>query len=616
MSVPAKVARFSLARRLLCLERRTGAAPMIDLVESFNTAFRLQQDGQLVEAETLYRAILAEAPEHPGSHHLLGLVEHQLGRHEAALASIKRAIQLNDSEPNYHNNLGSVYRSLGRLDEAVACYRHAVALKPDFAAALSNLGLALLQQGQLAPAQRALEAALSIKPDYAAAWFNLGNALAARGEPGKAVEHYQRALALEPNHLDALNNLGAALCELEQFDAAGACYRHVLALQPANAAAHNNYGRVLAQRDELATAGEHFRQAIALQPQAVDAHINLGNVLLEAGDPRAAHDSYQRALAIEPGHDSAHWNDGLALLVQGDLAAGFRQWRWRVAAAKRFAAAEWRGEALDGATILIHAEQGFGDAIQFARYVPLVAARGGRVILEAPVELHRLFAGMPGVEQVIAFGDALPDFAWQCPLLSLPLAFATILATVPSATPYLAADAVATDEWRRRVAGPALKVGLVWAGRPEHKRDRHRSLPLAALAPLADIANVAFYALQKGAAITEAASAPSGMRLEILSPLLGDFADTAAAIAALDVVVTVDTSVAHLAGALGKPVWILLPYAPDWRWLQSRSDSPWYPTARLFRQDSSRCWEPVVAEVAAALGALAGADQVRIRRIA
>jgi tetratricopeptide (TPR) repeat protein len=589
---------------------------MIDLALSFNTAFRLQQEGQLVEAETLYRTILAEAPEHPGSHHLLGLVEHRLGRDEAALASIKRAIQLNDGEPNYHNNLGTVYRTLGRLDEAIACYRHAVALKPDFAAALNNLGLALLQQGQLAPAQRALEAALSIKPDYVGAWFNLGNVLAARGEPGKAIEHYQRALAIEPNHLEALNNLGAALTALDEFDAAGACYQRVLALQPANAAAHNNYGRVLAQRDELAAAAEHFRQAIALQPHAVDASINLGNALLEQGDPRAAQESYERALAIDPAHDSAHWNDGLALLVQGDLAAGFRHWRRNVAAAKRFAAPQWRGEPLDGATIFVHAEQGFGDAIHFARYVPLIAARGGRVILEAPVELHRLFAAMPGVEQVIAFGDARPDFSWQCPLLSLPLAFGTTLATVPNETPYLAADRDTVAEWRRRLAGPELKVGLVWAGRPEHKRDRHRSLPLAALAPLAEIPNVAFYALQKGAAIGQAETAPAGMRIEILSPLLGDFADTAAAIMALDVVVTVDTSVAHLAGALGKPVWILLPYAPDWRWLEARGDSPWYPTARLFRQDSSRRWAPAIAEVAAELRALAAPDQVRTKRIA
>jgi tetratricopeptide (TPR) repeat protein len=589
---------------------------VIDLVESFNSAFRLMQEGRLVEAETLYRAILAEAPEHPGSHHLLGLVEQHLGRHQAALESIKRAIALNDGEPHYHNNLGTVYRSLGRLDEAVACYRHAAALKPDFAPALSNLGLALQQQGQLTQAQRALEQALQANPDYAGAWFNLGNVLVARGEHDKAIEHYRHALTLDPTHVEALNNLGAALTELGAFDEAALRYRQVLALQPANAAARNNYGRVLAQRDELAAAAEHFRQAIALQPYSVDAHINLGNVLMEEGDAAAAHDSYGRALALDAAHDSAHWNDGLALLVQGELATGFEQWRWNVAAARRFAAPEWRGEPLDGATILIHAEQGFGDAIHFARYLPLIAARGGRIVFEAPVELHRLFAGIDGVAQMVAFGDELPEFAWQCPLLSLPLAFATTLATVPAPVAYLRADPLAVEEWHRRVAGPELKVGLVWAGRPEHKRDRHRSLPLAKLGPLAEIPNTAFFALQKGAAIGQAEEAPAGMRIEILSPLLGDFADTAAAIMALDVVVTVDTSVAHLAGALGKPVWILLPYAPDWRWLQARSDSPWYPTARLFRQDSSRRWAPVVAQAAAELAVLAAPDQVKTSRIA
>jgi tetratricopeptide (TPR) repeat protein len=589
---------------------------MIDLVESFNNAFRLQQEGRLIEAETLYRAVLDVAPEHPGSHHLLGLVEHQLGRHEAALQSIKLAVALNDGEPNYHNNLGTVYRTLGKLDEAIACYRHAVGLKADFVAAFNNLGVALLQKGEFGPAQRALERALAAKPDYTSAWFNLGNVLAARDEHAKAVEHYRQALVLDPNHIDALNNLGGALTELGAWDEATACYLRVLALEPGNAAAHNNLGRVLAQRDELGAAIAHFREAIALQPLALDAHINLGNVLLEQGDPRAAHRSYERALAIDPQHESAHWNDGLALLLQGDLAEGFRRWRWNVAASKRFSAPEWRGEELNGATILIHAEQGFGDAIHFARYIPWVSARGGRVIFEAPVELHRIFARIDGVDQVVAFGDPLPDFAWQCPLLNLPLAFNTTLRNVPSTVPYLRADPDSVAEWRRRIAGPDLKVGLVWAGRPEHKRDRHRSMALAELAPLAAIPNVVFYALQKGAAVGEAEQAPDGMRLEILSPLLGDFADTAAAIMALDLVISVDTSVAHLAGALGKPVWILNAYAPDWRWLEKRSDSPWYPTAELFRQDASRRWAPVVADVAAELRARAGADQVKISRIA
>lgn len=588
---------------------------MIDLVESFNSAFRLQQEGELVEAETLYRAILAEAPNHPGSHHLMGLVQHRLGRHDAARQSITRAIELNGNEPNYHNNLGTVYRSLGRLEEAVACYRLAASLKPDFAAALSNLGLALQQQGKLGEAQQALEEALAAKPDYAGAIYNLGNVLAARGEHAAAVAHYRRALALEPQHLDALNNLGVALTELGEIDEAIACYRQVLALQPANAAAHNNYGRALAQRDALEDAAEQFRQAISLQPHGIDAHINLGNVLLEQGAPREAHETYSRALAIDPAHQSAHWNDGLALLVQGDLVGGFRQWRWNTPTARRFPhLKEWRGEPLDGATIVIHAEQGLGDVIHFARYLPLVAARGGRVVFEAPVEQHRLFADFSGVARLIAFDEPVPEAQWHCPLLSLPLVFGTTLSSVPSDVPYLHADPAAVAEWRRRLAGPALKIGLVWAGNPGHRRDRHRSLPLAALAPLGEIPDVAFYALQKGDAAGEAM--PAGLRVEILAPLLGDFADTAAAIMALDLVISVDTSVAHLAGALAKPVWIMLPHAPDWRWLETRSDSPWYPSAELFRQDSSRRWEPVIADIAAELASLAAPDQAKTSRIA
>lgn len=572
-------------------------------------AFALHQQGKLVEAEAHYRAILADAPDLAGAHHLLGLVQHQLGRHDAALQSIARAIELNGGEPNYHNNLGAVYRALRRFDDAVACYRRALALKPDFAAALNNLGLALQQQGQLAAAQLALEQALRIAPDDADALFNLGNVLTGRGDTEKAVDQYLKVIAKAPHFVEAYNNLGVALAKLGRLDLADECYRRVLALQPANAAAHNNYGHVLARRDELEAAAQCFNTALGLDPRHVEAHVNLGNVLLEQGRPQAAHRSFERALALDPGHESAHWNDGISLLVAGDLANGFRQWRWQVAASKRFAAREWRGEELHGATILIHAEQGFGDTIQFARYLPLVARRGGRIVLEAPIELHRLLADIEGVEQVLAVGDRLPDLAWQCPLLSLPVVFGTDLATVPAAMPYLRVDPLAVEDWRARLARPGLKVGLVWAGRPEHNRDRHRSLPLAQLAPLAAIERVSFFALQKGAAVGEAERAPQGMAIEILSPLLGDFADTAAAIMALDLVVSVDTSVAHLAGALGKPVWLLLPFAPDWRWLESRSDSPWYPTARLFRQTAAQRWDSVIAAVTEALRAMAAAAE-------
>jgi tetratricopeptide (TPR) repeat protein len=568
-------------------------------------AFALHQQGKLAEAEAQYRAILAAAPDHASTHHLLGLVLHQLGRQDAALQSITRAIELNSTEPNYHNNLGAVFRALQRFGDAVASYRRALALKPDFAAALNNLGLVLQQQGQLDAAQIALEQALQITPDDAEALFNLGNVLTGRGETQKAVEQYLKAVAKAPHFAEAYNNLGVALAKLGRPDLAQECYRRVLMLQPGNATSHSNYGQLLARRDELAAAAQCLSTALTLDPHHIDAHVNLGNVLLEQGRPQAAHQSFERALALDPTHEAAHWNDGLALLIAGDLPNGFRQWRWQVPASRRFAVPEWRGEPLHGATVLVHAEQGFGDTIQFARYLPLVARRGGRIVLEAPSALHRLLVGIDGVERVLAIGDPLPDFGWHAPLLSLPIAFGTELATVPAAVPYLRVDPLAVEEWRRRLARPGLKVGLVWAGRPEHERDRHRSLALAQLAPLAAVGGVAFFALQKGVAVGEVAHAPHGLEIEVLDPLLGDFADTAAAIMALDLVISVDTSVAHLAGALGKPVWLLLPFVPDWRWLETRRDSPWYPTARLFRQTEWRRWESVVEAVTEALKAMA-----------
>ncbi len=583
---------------------------MTTLVETFSAAFNLHQQGLLAEAAPLYRAVIAEEPMHAATHHLLGLIEHQEGRHEAALPLIKRAIELEDDEPNYHGNLGTVYRALGRRDEAVACYRHAIALRPSFAEAQNNLGLVLQDQNQLSGAQRAFEQAIAAKPGYAAAMVNLGNVLAARDEQHKAVDQYLAALAADPQCLDAYNNLGSVLAAMDQLDQAAECYRCVLELQPGNAAALSNYGHVLARREELDAAIASFRQAIAIQPTHAEAHVNLGNALLDQGKPHEAEASYATALRIDPMNTNTHWCRGLALLTAGDLAEGFAEWRWKPETMTRFPTPEWRGEDLNGKRIFIHAEQGFGDTIQFARYLAMIAAKGGRIIMEAPTELHRLFADIDGVEDLIVFGQRVPEFDTHCSMLSLALAFGTTLDTLPVAKSYLNADAEDMRDWERRLDGSSLKVGLVWAGRPEHKRDRQRSLSLRAMAPLATLDNVSFYALQKGAALDQAESAPAGMRLEVLSPLLGDFGDTAAAIMALDLVITVDTSVAHLAGALGKPVWLLLPFASDWRWLEKRNDSPWYPSMRLFRQDATRRWDSVMAEVTSALRAQA--SQTRI----
>jgi len=304
-----------------------------------------------------------------------------------------------------------------------------------------------------------------------------------------------------------------------------------------------------------------------------------------------------------------HWNLALALLVQGHFPEGWEEyeWRWKtkglLSPRQLLPQPLWDGRPLAGRAILLHAEQGLGDTIQFIRYLPLVAQRGGRVIVECQPELQRLVQAMTPDIPVLARGQPLPDFAFQCPLLSLPKALGTTLATIPATVPYLHADAQNVQMWRDRLAGhgSALKVGLIWAGNPHHKNDRNRSVKLASLAPLAQVPGVQFYSLQKGAAAAQAKTPPPGMDLIDRTDDLQDFADTAAMIANLDLVIAVDTSVVHLAGALAKPVWTLLPYCPDWRWLLKRQDSPWYPTMRLFRQPEIGDWDSVIQQLAAAL---------------
>lgn len=584
---------------------------MATLEEALAAGLAHHQAGRLAEAEALYRQVLAAEPQHAEALHLLGVLAHQVGQNEIAVALIEQAIALDGTNRRYHNNLGTAYRMLKRLDAAAASYRRALALSPDFAEAHGNLGIVLEEQGDLAAAEACFRRALALAPGFAEAHYNLGNVLRAQHQEPAAIDAYGRALALEPRFPDALGNLGALLFERGDLAAAAACYRKSLALVPDDPKTLNNLGNILVAQDALAEAVQCYDRAIALDPAFAAAHVNRGNALAEAGDLAGAAASFERALALDPERAEAQWGLALIALLKGDFAAGWprHEARFRVegfGGARRFAQPQWQGEPLGGASILLHAEQGLGDTLQFVRYVPLVAARGGRVVLEVPPELYRLLAATGAAETLIAAGDPLPDFAVHCPLLSLPLALGTDLATIPAAIPYIQAEPAKVAAWSRALPPARLKVGLVWAGRPQHKRDRWRSLTLATLAPLAGIPGVAFVSLQKGPAAEQASAPPPGMALTDRSADLVDFSDTAALIAALDLVIAVDTSVAHLAGALGKPVWLLLPEMPDWRWLLGRTDSPWYPTARLFRQPVRGAWGPVIASVADELRQLAG----------
>lgn len=511
----------------------------------------------------------------------------------------------------------------------------------DPAAAHFDRGNALLQSRRLEEALASYDQALAIAPDHAAAHAQRGGVLKLMKRPAEAEDDLRRALALDSDLFDAHYNLGNLLRETRRFSEAEACFRHVLELQPRLHQAHNNLGLVVGELGRVEEAVMHFSRAIELKPDYVDSFVNLGHALRMTGDAAKAEAACRRALSLAPGNATVFLNLGLALqdlgrhdealacfrrsgacnpnyakailcealalLQAGNLADGFEKYeaRWRTGELRprHPPALQWHNGSLAGQRILLHAEQGLGDTIQFLRYVPLVANAGGALILEVQKALLPLAARLPCRTTLIAQGEPLPGFDLHCPLMSLARAFGATLGNIPSnQNPYLSAAPTRVADWHRRLpATAALKIGIAWVGNPVHPTDRFRSIRLSALAPLFDIPGIHWYSLQVG---RRSADLGAGRYRAItdLSNALTDFGETAAAITNLDLVVSVDTAVAHLAGALGKPVWVMLPFAADWRWLLDRSDSPWYPTMRLFRQRAPGDWDDVVAKVATALG--------------
>jgi len=407
-----------------------------------------------------------------------------------------------------------------------------------------------------------------------------------------------------------MSNLGAVLAERGRLEEASGWYSRAIAERRDFADAHNNLGATLVKLDRAAEAEALHRRAIALKPAFADAHYNLGVALHDQGRFDEALQSYDEAARIKPDFVDARWNRAFLLLTKGRFAEGWseHEWRWRrkQQPPRSFPEPLWKGEAAAGRTILLHFEQGIGDTLQFMRYAPIVAAGGARVLLQVQRPLARLVRGSVGRGiEVLADGDVLPPFDLHSPLLSLPLACGTAdIDSVPAQVPYVTADAASVARWRERIGThDGLKVGLVWAGNPQHKNDRNRSVAIELLAQLLDAPGVHWYSLQVGERSADLARLPSG-NIVNLADGLTDFAETAAAISALDLVISVDTAAAHLAGALGKPVWLLVPFTPDWRWLLGRADSPWYPTARLFRQPARGDWERVVSDVRVALAKL------------
>jgi tetratricopeptide (TPR) repeat protein len=561
------------------------------------------------EALASYDRALALWPDYAEALYNRGLVLRSLKRRAEALASFERALSVKPDYVDAHIDRGYVLQDLQRPAEALASYDKALAIRPGQAKTLYDRASVLAELQRPAEALASYDAALAIKPDYVEALNNRGLALLDLQRPAEALASFERALTFRPDYARALNNRGNTLQDLKRPAEALASYDRALAVQPAYVEALYNRGVVLRDLHRTEEALASFDKALSINPDHIDALNNRGVVLRDLNRPLEALASYDRALSINPDNAETHSNRSCLRLLLGEFDRGWEEfeWRWRtreLAPWRRdFAAPLWRGEEpLEGRTILLHAEQGFGDAIQFARYVSLVAARGAKVVLEAPPPLTALFSRIEGASLVVSRGDKLPGFDCHCPLLSLPLAFKTRPQTIPAFIPYLSAGEHRVLEWKQRLPETQMRrVGIAWAGNPSFKGDQTRSIGLPRLSPLLSVPGVAFFALQKDLRDGDRDLLRKYAHVTYVGDAMEDFSDTAAIMSSLDLVISSDTSVAHLAGALGRPVWILLQYVADWRWLLDRRDSPWYPTARLFRQPEIDDWESVTRQVKDAL---------------
>jgi hypothetical protein len=463
--------------------------------------------------------------------------------------------------------------------------------------------------GQKHPQERIgiLRRALELYPDCAEAHCSLGNLLYGQGKHADAVRSFWTALQCRPDYADAWNNLGGTLISLGRIPEATVVLRQAVRYSPISAEVCNNLGQALAEQGRFREATAYLEKALRLKPRYADAHVNLANVYSDLGRHAEAMAALELALFFEPGSAVAHCCRALGWLQTADFEKGWQEWEWRwqlnKGPSRSLPKPRWDGSDLAGRTILLHREQGIGDLVQFVRYAMLVKQRGGKVIVECPSQLIRLCSSCLGVDSVIAAGSTLPDFDVQAPLMSLPGILGRNLATVPATVPYLLAEDDLIQKWRLLMKdAEGFKIGIAWQGNPRYRKDRHRSIPLARFAPLARVDGVRLISLQKGPGVEQLGTLSKlfpvtdfGGELDTKS---GAFMDTAAIMKNVDLVVTSDTSIAHLAGALGVRVWVALSKVADWRWLLDREDSPWYPTMRLFRQTKLGDWDTVFQRIA------------------
>ncbi len=589
------------------LPRHVPSGSPAEVQAALQNAVALHQRGQLVEAEQMYRNILRVAPDHFDATRLLGVVLLQRRQLFEGEQLIARALQIKPNDPSALNNRGNALKELQRFDEALASYDRAIALKPDNSEAFNNRGVVLKELKRFDEALISYDKAVTLKPDYPEAFNNRGNTLRELNRFDEALVSYDKAVALKPNYAEAFNNRGNVLTDLKRLDEALASYDKAIALKADYVKAFNNRGNTLRELNRFDEALVSYDKAIALNPNYAEAFNNRGNVLRDLKRIDEALASYDEAIAIKPNYADGYLNRALSRLLVGRYQEAWTdyEWRWE---AKDFLGKRpnirlptWRGEDLSGHHLLVFSEQGMGDIIQFARYLPLLAESKCKITFTAPANLIRLLRLSIQSVEIVSELDCIQGIDFQIALMSLPQWFNTELSSIPHTVPYLTVEPELEAHWRSRIGAQGFKIGIAWQGNPSAKIDAGRSVPLEEFFRLSHIPGVRLISLQKHTGLDQLARLPRDVKIEVFDDDLDSgpdsFIDTAAAMNSLDLIITSDTSIAHLAGALGRPTWVALRHVPDWRWLLDRNDSPWYPTLRLFRQPQRDEWTQAFARI-------------------
>lgn len=629
-----------------------------DINKLLQEAVACHQSGKLEQAEQLYRKILGKQHNHFETLFLLGSLSSNIGKKDLAVTLLKEAILIRPDHAEAHNNLAIAFLSKRNLNAAVKSFKNAVIFNPEYVEAHFNLGIALQQSGKLDEAVKSFKSVVELKSDYAEAYFNIGVIYHERGEFDDALDCYEQAVAIKPDYAEALNNIGDVLQRKERFNEAiksytravyhkpdfaeayynlgivcqktgdfkkaESSYNDAVKYRPDYAEAYYNLGNLFNDKWKAVEAAENYRKAINLKPDFAEAHNNLGEALLMQRKPAEAILSFNKAFECKPDYIEARFHRSIAFLIMGDYKNGFAEYEHRLLIKKynnrEFSHTQWDGSSLAGKTILVHSEQGFGDTFQFVRFLPMVKACGGTVIFECQQGLSPLLKHCYGFDKIV---ERPPDaktnetYDVHLPLMSSAKIFGVTAENIPADVPYIESDPELVKKWESEILAKTnktmseiqnpFKAGLVWSGKPDRKYNFVRSCPLSEFSPLGDIPNLVVFSLQKGDAVKQIENHGTGLsiiNLDQTLDIIGKFVDTAAVIANLDIVISIDSAVAHLAAALGKPVWLILPYAHDWRWLMDREDSPWYPNVRLFRQHKEGDWKAVMRRVADELKAV------------